>query len=84
MWIIGILICLAGIILSFAAGMMLLHRMFLKSGALWAVASLFVPFVSVIWIVQNWEEGRSPFVKSLVGAGLCIIGSAVTSGLAPS
>jgi hypothetical protein len=80
-WV-GILIMLVGVFVSFVAGISLLIAIYKKSGVLWLAGSFFFPIVSLVWICMNWEEGKSPFLKSLLGSGLCIVGSVVSAAFA--
>jgi len=75
----GVLMQLVGLVGSVAAFFSLLALIFRKSGALWGLASLCIPLVYLVWLVRNWPDARSPFLRGLagsavygVGAGLCV------------
>ncbi len=74
---VGLLISLIGMLVSFVASILLLMAVYRKSGIGWLLGSLLIPFVSLVWIVMNWEEGKSPFFKGLLGSALCVTGSVV-------
>ncbi len=69
------LVSLVGVLISIVFGIMLLIKIFTKSGPLWGLGSMFVPFVSLVWLFQNWEDGKDLFLKGLGGTAISIAGS---------
>lgn len=39
-----------------------------QESVLWGLGSLFVPFVSLIFIIMHWERCKSPFLRYLAAA----------------
>lgn len=68
------LVALVGWLISVVFSILLLVRIFKVSGPLWGLGSIFVPFVSLVWLVMNWEEGKDPFLKSLGGVAIAVVG----------
>lgn len=69
------LICLViGLLIALFYGIKLLIIAF-KTSILWGLGSLFVPFVSLIFIFMHWEKTKSPFLRSLLSIPFFIIGS---------
>jgi hypothetical protein len=69
------LVSMVGGLISFVFGVMLLIKIFTKSGPLWGLGSIFVPFVSLYWLYLNWEDGKDLFFKGLGGTAISIVGS---------
>jgi hypothetical protein len=46
---------------------------------LWGLGVIFVPFVSLVFLVMQWEENKRAFFISLAGGALLVIGIAGTS-----
>lgn len=36
-----------------------------KSGILWGIGCIFIPFISFIWLVLHWSDGKTPFLYGL-------------------
>lgn len=67
-------IVIVGIIIGIIGGIWMLIEQF-KTGILWGLGCLFLPFVSLIWLILHWEEGAKPFAITLAGAVLIVVGS---------
>jgi len=52
-----------------------------RTSILWGLGSLFVPFVSLIYVIAYWEENKKPFLVSLLAGAAA--GAAVVLGLPP-
>ena len=76
MGIIGGLIMLVAVIGCFVFGIQLLILAFRKS-VLWGLGSLFVPFVSLVFVIMNWEDCKRPFLGSLAASVLCGVGGGI-------
>ena len=79
-----ILMALAGLamVVGFIYSIIFLIQIFTTSGPLWGLGSLFVPFVSIIWLVLNWDAGKDSFLKSLgynLLGGMMAVGAAALS-----
>lgn len=62
-----------GLIISGVYGIILLVKAF-QTSVLWGLGYLFIPFVSLIFIIVHWNVAGKPFLMSLVGVPLIIIG----------
>lgn len=51
------------------------------TSVLWGLGYLFVPFVSLIWLVLHWDRGGKPFLISLAGGGLLIVGAMLSGNV---
>jgi len=74
MEILGGALILIGSIISLVFGIIILIKAF-QTSVLWGLGYIFIPFVSLIFIIMHWEETKSPFLKSLIAIPLIIIGS---------
>jgi hypothetical protein len=70
----GSLLLILGIIISLVGGIWLLVLAFQES-VLWGIGSIIVPFVSLIFVFMHWTEAWRPFVLSVVGSVLAMIGA---------
>ena len=61
-----ILMVVGGVVALFG-GIMFLVVAFQES-VLWGLGCLFLPFVSLIFLVMHWDEARKPFLTQLAGA----------------
>ena len=68
------LLGVGGLILLVAAvfGIMLLVEAF-KVHVLWGLGSIFVPFVSLIFVIMHWQVAKKPFLWNLLGAVLIVV-----------
>lgn len=64
--IIGFFICLI-------CGIQLLIIAF-QTSILWGLGYIFIPFVSLIFVIVHWAEAKTPFLRSLGGAAFIIVG----------
>jgi hypothetical protein len=61
------------IIISLYYGIILIIRAFQVS-VWWGLGYLFVPFVSLIFIVVHWQTAKDPFLKSLLAIPFVFLG----------
>ncbi len=54
-------------------GIILIIRAFQVS-VWWGLGYLFVPFVSLIFIVVHWQTAKEPFLKSLLAIPFALLG----------
>ncbi len=66
-----ILMGIGGLMLV-AGNIWFLVEMF-RTSILWGLGGLFVPFVTLIWLVLHWDQGAKPFGLSILGAVVCIL-----------
>ena len=76
---IGTALIIASIIISFYYGLILMITAF-EAGILWGLGYLFIPLVSVIFVILHWEDAKSPFLKGLLALPLAIAGLILTKG----
>lgn len=74
MEILGAILMIIGAIISIVYGIILLVRAF-QAGILWGLGYLFIPFVSLIFVIVHWEDAKSPFLKGLLAIPLFIGGA---------
>ena len=68
------LVSIVGLLICFVFGVMLIIKIFTKSGPLWGIASLMFSPVQLYWLYLNWEDGKDLFFKGLGGVGVMIVG----------
>lgn len=73
MEILGLVLMGVGGLIAIVGSIWFLIEAF-KSGILWGLGCLFVPFVSLIWLVTHWEDGAKPFGLSLLGSVIMVGG----------
>ena len=73
---IGSLLYWVGIIISAFGGIWLLVVAFQES-VLWGLGCLFVPIVSLVFVIMHWEKGGKPFLISLGGGVIALIGTSM-------
>ncbi|MGJ8641652.1 MAG: hypothetical protein ACSHYA_19835 [Opitutaceae bacterium] len=73
MEVIGSMLVTVGAIISLVYGIILLVRAF-QAGILWGLGYLFVPFVSIIFVLVHWEDAKSPFLKGLLAIPFIVVG----------
>lgn len=74
---------MVGLVACFVFGIKLLFMAFQES-VLWGLGSLFVPFVSLIFVIMHWERAKGPFLGSLAasfvmcfGGGIAMVGGSM-------
>jgi hypothetical protein len=59
-----------------------------KTSVGWGLASLFIPFAVLVFVIKHWDQAKTPFLRSLACLPVYLIGmalimySAVSSGMA--
>lgn len=69
-----------GAVLALIGGIGLLIAGFRES-VLWGLGMLFLPVVSLIFVLLHWREAKNPFLLQILGVGLVIASSLVGGGL---
>lgn len=54
-----------------------------RESLLWGLGVLFVPFVSLIFLIVNWNTAKRSFFWQLLGIALVFIGTTVLSAPIP-
>jgi hypothetical protein len=84
MGLIGGILLLFGVVVALIGGVLLLIKAF-QASIWWGLGSLFVPFVSLIFVITHWEVAKRPFLIALAGSVLIIIGSVLAgTGIHPN
>lgn len=73
-----VLVILLGLV-SFVASVWLVVVAF-KQGPLWGLATLFIPFAALVFVIKFWRESKKPFLLS-VGSGVAMILVALIAGI---
>ena len=66
------ILSIVGAVLCIIGGLWLIVLAFQES-ILWGLACLFLPFVSILFVVTHWAEAKGAFLTSLAGAALIIV-----------
>jgi hypothetical protein len=69
----GLILLILGIAIGAVGGIWLLVKAF-QAGVLWGLGSLFVPLVSLIFVITHWQEAKKPFLVNVAGVALMIAG----------
>lgn len=75
MEILGLICLLVGAGISLVYGIKLLILAF-ETSVLWGLGSIFVPFVSLIFVMMHWDRAKSPFLRGLAAIPFLFLGSA--------
>ncbi|HOX05517.1 MAG TPA: hypothetical protein PK280_03865 [Planctomycetota bacterium] len=75
---VGLILTIVGGIVAFVGAIMVLIQAF-KVSVLWGLGSLFVPLVSLIFVIMNWGVAKKGFLIQLAGLGLLILGTVLTA-----
>ena len=70
---VGVFLALAGILLMFVTHIWLLYRIFEQSIG-WGLASIFLPIVGLVAVIQFCDKTKRSFVGQMVCAGIVFVG----------
>ena len=73
MGILGMILMAVGFIICFVGGIWCLVLAF-KESVLWGLGYIFIPFVSLVFVFMHWDKTKKPFLITLAGAVLAIVG----------
>lgn len=76
MHFVGTVIIILGAVAILYGGVWMLVEQF-RSGLLWFLGCMFIPFVSLIWLITHCDEGKEPFAIGTVGAIATFAGAAI-------
>ena len=74
---IGGLVVLVGLVISIVGGVMVLIEAF-KQSIVWGLASLFIPFVILVFVALNWEVSKKGFLIAVAGTIVYVVGMVLT------
>ena len=78
----GTILIAIGLIIALAYGIILLIKAF-QTHILWGLGSLFVPFVSLVFVIMHWDVAKKPFLMGLLSIPFYIAGTVMLpSGMA--
>lgn len=80
MEILAVILAVVGAIISFVGGIWFLVEAFRES-IWWGLGCLFLPIVSLIFLIVHWAEARKPFVVVLLGNVLVFIATLIAPEL---
>jgi hypothetical protein len=62
-----------GLLLMFLGGLFFIIAAFRES-ILWGLGVLFLPFVSLVFLILCWQRAKGPFFLQLYGIGFVLLG----------
>jgi len=74
------LVAFAGVIAIVIGGVWMLIRAF-SEGIIWGLGCLFLPLVSLFFLIVHWRQAKDPFFLQLLGIGI-IFGAALLDSAA--
>jgi len=78
----GTILIVIGLIIAVVYGIILLIKAF-QTHILWGLGSLFVPFVSLVFVIMHWDVAKKPFLMGLISIPFYISGTVMLpSGMA--
>ena len=70
---IGLVLSVIGGIAVLVFGVILLVKAF-QTSVLWGLGYIFVPFVSIVFVILHWQETKKPFLYLLAGSAIMVVG----------
>jgi hypothetical protein len=70
---VGGVLGLVGVLLLFVTHIWLLYRIFEQSIG-WGLASVFLPIVGLVAVIQFWDKTKRSFIGQMVCAGIVFVG----------
>jgi hypothetical protein len=52
-----------------------------KESVWWGLGSIFIPFVSLVFVIMHWQVSKKPFLIQVAGVVLCVVGALAMPGL---
>jgi hypothetical protein len=80
---VGMIIWIIGAIISAIGGIWFLVVAFRQS-IWWGLGSLFIPFVSIIFLILHWSNAAKPFFVSLLGVVIMVVVAILIPGAIPT
>ena len=73
MAILGTILIIIGAIIGIFYGIKILILAFQES-VLWGLGYIFIPFVSLIFIIMHWDKTKDPFLRGLIAIPFYVLG----------
>ncbi|MDZ4287771.1 MAG: hypothetical protein U0984_07425 [Prosthecobacter sp.] len=70
----GIILSVIGLIIALVFGIQLLILAF-KTSIWWGLGYIFVPFVSLIFVIVHWNVAKTPFLRFLLCIPFLVLGA---------
>ena len=70
----GLFLFAIGMAVYLVGGLMLLVKAF-RVSVNWGLATLFLPFAALVFVVKHWEESKGTFFTIVTGMVLVILGA---------
>lgn len=80
---IATILMLIGVVIGLIFGIQLLIIAFQKS-VLWGLGYIFIPFVSLIFVVMHWDDTKKPFLRGLLAIPFVLVGAMLMPQTAPT
>jgi hypothetical protein len=77
MAIAGLALTVLGSIAMFVFTIQILITAF-KTSPAWGLASLFIPFVILVFVAKNWVATKTPFIRSMIALVVVVVGSSLS------
>jgi FtsH-binding integral membrane protein len=74
MEILGMVLMGIGAVIALVYGIILLVKAF-QTSVWWGLGYIFVPLVSLIFVIVHWQVAKKPFLMSLISIPFFILGS---------
>jgi hypothetical protein len=79
----GMIIWIIGAIISVIGGIWFLVVAF-RQTIWWGLGCLFIPFVSIIFLIIHWGDAAKPFFVSLLGVVIMVLVAILIPGAIPT
>ncbi len=73
----GTAIILLGVIICLIGGLLFLVAAF-RTSIWWGLACLFLPIVSLFFLIVHWSEAKKPFFLQLAGFVVILVGAFIS------
>jgi hypothetical protein len=83
MELVGMIIWGIGGIISLIGGIWFLVVAFRQS-IWWGLGCLFIPFVSIVFLIMHWGDAAKPFFVSLLGVAIMVVVAVLIPGAIPT
>jgi hypothetical protein len=69
----GVIAMWVGLVVMFIGGLVFIISAF-REGILWGLAVLFLPFVSLVFLIVHWHRAKDGFFLQLYGLAAVLLG----------